>query len=220
MSIVEEIRQNRESGAKRLDAEYKVGLMTLARRFCADESDAEELVNRTFAAVVERIDDYLEQSAFFGWMSQILVNIHSVDVRRKSNQTVGYPGELPDACDDAAESRVFEEVDASLLRDAVRRLPKDQRELLILHYFMEMPVAKIARFLAIPQGTVMSRLHYARKALAARLGVVAKKPGVKAVLLALALAALTAVGAVGVAAIRSAAEPQTTVVPVELLRTP
>ena len=207
MTIVEEIRQNRESGARRLDAEYKVGLMTLARRFCADESDAEELVNRTFAAVVERIDDYLEQSAFFGWMSQILVNIHSMDVRRKSNDTVVYPGELPDSCDEAAENRIFAEVDASLLRDAVRRFPKDQRELLILHYFMEMPVAKIAKFLAIPQGTVMSRLHYARKALAAKLGVAAKKPGVKALLLALALAALTAVGAVGVAAIRSAAEP-------------
>ena len=92
MDIVEELRQNRESGAKRLEAEYKAGLMTLARRFCADESDAAELVNRTFAAVVEGIDDYLEQSAFFAWMCQILTNIHSVDVRRKSNRTVVYSG--------------------------------------------------------------------------------------------------------------------------------
>ena len=33
MTIVEELRQNRESGARRLEAEYKAGLMTLARRF-------------------------------------------------------------------------------------------------------------------------------------------------------------------------------------------
>ena len=65
MDIVEELRQNRESGAKRLEAEYKAGLMTLARRFYVNESDAEELVNSTFAAVVENIDDYIEQSAFF-----------------------------------------------------------------------------------------------------------------------------------------------------------
>ena len=39
MSIVEEIRQDRENGAKRLESEYKAGLMALARRFCVDESD-------------------------------------------------------------------------------------------------------------------------------------------------------------------------------------
>ena len=59
MDIVEEIKQDRERGAKRLEAEYKAGLMTLARRFCHDPGDAEELLNRTFAAVVEGIDDYL-----------------------------------------------------------------------------------------------------------------------------------------------------------------
>ena len=68
MDIVEEIRQDREKGAKRLESEYKAGLMTLARRFCVDQSDAEELVNATFATVIENIDDYLEQSAFFAWM--------------------------------------------------------------------------------------------------------------------------------------------------------
>ena len=55
MDIVEEIRQDREKGAKRLESEYKAGLMALARRFCADSSDAEELVNATFATVISAI---------------------------------------------------------------------------------------------------------------------------------------------------------------------
>ena len=62
VDIVEELRQNREAGARRLESEYKVGLVSFARRLCANPSDAEELVNRTFAAVIEGIDDYLEQS--------------------------------------------------------------------------------------------------------------------------------------------------------------
>ncbi len=215
MTIVEELRQNRESGSKRLEAEYKAGLMTLARRFCADESDAAELVNRTFSAVVEGINDYLEQSAFFAWMCQILTNIHSMDVRRKSNRTVVYPGDVPDTTDEKSANRIEEEVDASLLRDAVQRLPADQRELLLLHYFMDMPVAKIAKFLSIPQGTVMSRLHYARKALAAKLGMAAKKPGVKALLIALVLAALTAIGAAVVIAVGDGGTGGPNAVPVE-----
>ena len=208
MTIVEELRQNRESGAKRLEAEYRAGLMTLARRFCADESDASELVNRTFAAVVDGIDDYLEQSAFFGWMCQILSNIHAKDHRNKSNGLVVFPGEVPDMADEAAEDAVFRNIDRSLLREAVNDLPKDQRESIVLHYFLDIPIPMIAKILAVPGGTVKSRLHYARLALAAKLGVIAKKPGGKALLVALALAAITAVGA-AVAVVGGAFEDRT-----------
>ena len=38
-------------------------------------------------------DNYLEQSAFFGWMCQILSNIHAKDHRNKSNGIVVYPGQ-------------------------------------------------------------------------------------------------------------------------------
>ena len=195
MDIVEELRQNRDSGAKRLVSEYKAGLMSLARRFCVNESDAEELVNATFAKVVDNIDDYLEQSAFFAWMCQILTNLFRESVRRKSNKNEIFSGDVPEVADDGAQEEIFRNLDHSLLRDAIRELPADQRELLLLHYFMDMPVAKIAKFLSIPNGTVFSRLHYARKAIAAKLGAAAKKPDGRALLLALALCGIAALGA-------------------------
>ena len=195
MDIVEELRRDRENGAKRLVEEYKTGLMTLARRFCRNPSDAEELVNRTFAAVVEGIDGFLEQSSFFTWMCQILVNLNANDNRRKANGDIVYPGELPEVADESADDGVYRALDAALLRDAIRTLPEDIRKTVVLHYFMEMSVKDIARFLAIPTGTVMWRLHYARKMLAVKMGVAAKKPGGKAVILALLLCGLTALGA-------------------------
>jgi len=96
MDIVEELRQDREAGAKRLESEYRAGLLAMARRLCSDLSDADELVNRTFAAVVAGIDDYLEQSAFFGWMCRIMINLNSADRRRRSDRDVTYPGDLPE----------------------------------------------------------------------------------------------------------------------------
>lgn len=207
MDIVEELRRNRENGAKRLVEEYKVGLMSLASRFCPDVGDAEELVNRTFAAVIKGIDGYLEHSSFFTWMCQILVNLHANDIRRKSNAEIVYPGEVPDGVDEAAAEGIYSALDATFLRESIDTLPKDIRKTLTLHYFMDFSVKDIARLFAIPVGTVKWRLHYARQILAVKLGAVVKRPGVKAVLLALALSALAAVGAVGVAAIRSAAEP-------------
>ena len=195
MDIVEEIRTDREKGARRLESEYKAGLMSLALRFCHDAGDAEELVNRTFAAVIDGIDGYLERSAFFGWMCQILTNIHSNDTRRKACKDVVCHGYVPDIADESAEGEAYRALDASLLRDAIETLPPDIKKTLLLHYFMDMPVKEVARVLSTPTSTVTWRLHYARKILAAKLGAAAKKPGGKALLVALALCGLTALGA-------------------------
>ena len=211
--IVEQLKNDRENGAKRLVSEYKAGLLTLARRLYDDPSDAEELVNRTFAAVVDGIDDFLEQSSFFTWMCQILVNLHANDTRRKSNANETYPGELPEIADASAEGEVYRVLDASLLHDAIETLPKDIRKTLVMHYFMDFSVKEVARLLAVPVGTVKRRLYYARQILAVKLGAkmeeakeAAKKPGVKAALAALALCAITAAGATVIAAVHGGAQ--------------
>ena len=180
MDIVEELRQDREAGAKRLESEYRAGLLAMARRLCSDLSDADELVNRTFAAVVAGIDDYLEQSAFFGWMCRIMINLNSADRRRRSDRDVTYPGDLPETPDDAAHEAIYRDVDASILRDAINTLPKEMKEAIVMHYLMEQPVARIAKFLALPVSTVKWRIHCARVELTRRLTSSAKKPGVKA----------------------------------------
>lgn len=185
MTVAEEIKSDRETGAKKLESEYKAGLMALARCFCADESDAEELVYRTFSNVIAGIDGYTEQSAFFGWMCKILVNCHANDVRRKSNENEVSVGEIPDSPGSDA-SDVFNSVDANILREAVEQLPAHLRETVVLHYFMDQPLVKVAKLLALPVGTVKSRLHYARVILGQRLGATLKKPKVFASLLLVA----------------------------------
>ncbi|MBP5542637.1 MAG: RNA polymerase sigma factor [Kiritimatiellae bacterium] len=205
MDIVEELRTDREKGARHLESEFRVGLMSLARRLCRNESDAEELVNSTFAEVVESIDNYVEQSAFFAWMCRILVRRHSRDTRRKINdKIVCDPNALEAAIDDDAQEAIYREVDAALLRDAIETLPEDIRKTLMMHYFMGLSVNEVARILALSSGTVKWRLSYARQILAAKMGAkvdkMKKTPGGKAVLLALLLCGIAALGA-GVAGV-------------------
>ncbi|HZV56917.1 MAG TPA: sigma-70 family RNA polymerase sigma factor, partial [Sphingobium sp.] len=57
-------------------------------------------------------------------------------------------------------------LDRAVLAASLARLPDAQREILLLRYFGELDYAELATLLAIPKGTVMSRLHQARKALA------------------------------------------------------
>ena len=202
MDIIEELRQNRESGARRLVIEYKAGLMVVARRFYLNESDAEEAVNATFAKIIENINGFLEQSSLFTWMCQILVNEFRKSVRRKSNRMEILPDEMPEVEDDTACKAIYDNLDATLLRNAIDELPEDVRKTLVMHYFMDFSVKDVARLLAIPAGTVKRRLFYARKILAVKLGAAAEKakaaaktPVGKALLLALALCGLTALGA-------------------------
>lgn len=63
---------------------------------------------------------------------------------------------------------------------------------------MDLPLLTIAKILAVPKGTISSRLHMARMVLAVRLGVQMKKPAVALVAAALFLLAATAAVVVGV----------------------
>ena len=159
MDIVEELRSNRENGARRLEAEYKAGLMALARRFFENECDAEELVNRTLAEAIANIDSLISRPALFGWMCQILVDCHAKDNRRKSRSVEAADSEAVEiAMDEDAEARLFREVDAGILRDAIDTLPADIRKTVVMHYFMDVPVREAAKVLAVPTGTIAWRV--------------------------------------------------------------
>jgi RNA polymerase sigma-70 factor (ECF subfamily) len=56
------------------------------------------------------------------------------------------------------------------LRRALEALPRRQREVTVLHYYLDLDVAEVARTLEISAGAVKSSLHWARRALARSLG--------------------------------------------------
>jgi RNA polymerase sigma-70 factor (ECF subfamily) len=69
---------------------------------------------------------------------------------------------------EATDARQVDDPDASTL-DAVRRLSPPLRDVVLLHYYADLPVAEVAQVLRRPLGTVKRRLFDARAALAAAL---------------------------------------------------
>lgn len=191
MDIVQEIRENRERGADRLESESRDRLLAVAVRVCGDSTDAESYVTQTFAEVIEHIETLTNPDSFFSWMCSILVNIHAKAKKCKEHERVVYTDDILEQAIDGA-GLVLAVVDAEILRDAIRELPKDMRETLLLHYFMDMPVKKVVRILSVPVGTVISRLYYARIFLGRRLGAKLKKPSVAMVAAGLMLLGATA----------------------------
>lgn len=172
MEIYEQIRQDRESGTRRLVAEYRERLQTAARLLCGDSHEAEDLVFRAFERAILKIDEFRPTGSFYYWIYTILLNFHRMDARKKLARKVQLANdELPDVEDD--KPGLFEEftfrASAEAVRAAVSKLPDNYREVVVLKYFEEMSTGEIAKVAGIPEGTVRSRLHYARNALHAML---------------------------------------------------
>jgi RNA polymerase sigma-70 factor (ECF subfamily) len=116
---------------------------------------AQEAVLRAFRAL-ERFDP---TRAFRPWLKRITVNLAIDELRRERKHDPARWSEL--RLVHPFEDR--EELDEVVA--AVRDLPERQRVVIVLHYWLNSSVDEIATYLAIPVGTVVSRLSRARAAL-------------------------------------------------------
>ena len=88
----------------------------------------------------------LREDAFFDtWLTRILINACNAELRRHKREIA--MAELPETAQ--------ESFDALPLRDAVGRLPRELKEVIILRYFTGLTLAETARTLDIPQGTAI-----------------------------------------------------------------
>ena len=98
----------------------------------------------------------LREEAFFDtWLTRILINACNAELRRHKREIA--MAELPETAQ--------ESFDALPLRDAVGRLPRELKDVIILRYFTGLTLAETARTLDIPQGTVVTRQRKALRLL-------------------------------------------------------
>ena len=123
-------------------------------------ADAEDAVQEALLKGYLHLDDYDPTRPFKGWWFAVLANCCR-DLLRRRRRRSEVPLGPADAAGPGPDARREE------LLDALGRLTPLQREVLELRYFGDCSYREIAAALGIPEGTVMSRLHAARQALAA-----------------------------------------------------
>lgn len=90
----------------------------------------------------------LRQDAYFEtWMTRILINECKQELRRRKREISV----------DALPETAAEDFDALPLKEAVRRLPTELKEVILLRYFTGLTQAETAQALGIPQGTAATR---------------------------------------------------------------
>jgi RNA polymerase sigma-70 factor, ECF subfamily len=146
-------------------------LYNFAHWLTQNREEAEDLVQETFAKALKGFSSFQAGTNFRAWIYRILRNTFLTSrTGLKSAATVPLDSEgggddiLPPT-QSTPESILLERLDHQLARQALDQLPVHHREILLLCEVEEMSYQEISATLAIPAGTVMSRLSRARRAL-------------------------------------------------------
>jgi RNA polymerase sigma-70 factor, ECF subfamily len=143
-------------------------LYNFARWLAQDTAEAEDLVQETYAKALRGFSSFQPGTNFRAWMYRILRNSF-LSSRTGLKVMVALDGEADESLlppeSNTPESILMGQVDRETVQQALADLPVPLREILLLCEVEEMSYQEISETLAIPMGTVMSRLFRARKAL-------------------------------------------------------
>jgi len=154
-----------------LFARYKQPVFGFFRRWVADPSHAEELTQETFLAIVRGAARYQPRALFRTYLYAISFKILRAYRRKAAMRTT-----LFGAAAASREPGVADRTDvAVLLRHALMKLERTDREILMLREFEQLTYSEIAELLSLPVNTVRSRLFRARAALRELLAAPAPK---------------------------------------------
>lgn len=137
-----------------------------------DRTDAEDLVQETYAKALKNFSSFQQGTNFRAWIFRILRNTFlnsraGLAVTRTSSlEDEEHQGEAAlGATQETPETILLQQTNQAMIQEAIGQLPLAFQEVVLLCDVEEMSYQEIAEALGIPIGTVMSRLARARKAL-------------------------------------------------------
>ena len=156
---------------------YQGRAYRLAARILVDPDQARDAVQDGFLKAYRSLDKFEGRSGFYTWLYRLIFNL-CIDMKRRdrSGRHVEWDDEVarevasgvPGAPEpESGEFEPARELARGELRDALTKaidaLPDDAKRTLLLREVDGLSYAEIAESLGIPKGTVMSRLHHARR---------------------------------------------------------
>ncbi len=164
---VRQIAQGDAGAFEKLFRCYAPRIFRFALGYLNDPSHAEEVVQETMIAVWKGAKNYREQSQVSSWILGIARNKALDRVRGRQRE----PESLREKLDRRASARATPEqitqrqTQIERVRAALERLSPEHREVMMLAFYHDLSYAKIAQILNCPEGTVKSRVYYAKEQL-------------------------------------------------------
>lgn len=144
----------------------------IARRVVPGREDARDLVQETYVAAFKAWRDRRRPRKVEPWLATICLNLARSEFRRRAArpQEVPWDEAAVGSAPDDPEREAIAELDRRALHRAMWALPEEQRVAIALVDLGGFSTVEAAAIMGTPRGTVLSRLHRGRRALAALLG--------------------------------------------------
>lgn len=164
-------------------------LFGAALRWTRNPSDAEDLVQETFAKAFAAWDKFEQGTNLKAWLFRIMTNTHiNLYNKRSKDQAktalddledwqIGGGESLTAVTTRSAEAVALDNMPATVIRNAMDQLPEEFRMVVYYAVVEGLPYAEIAEVMDTPVGTVMSRLHRGKKMLRTLLHEYAEQEG-------------------------------------------
>ena len=165
--LVEAARNGDREAYRRPDPRSGDRLFALAQRILRDVDRAEDALQDALVIAWRDLPGLRDPDRFDAWLHRLLVNVCIAQAMRERHRISNLrvlPVDGPAAPDD-----LLSVADRDQLERGFRRLPPEQRAILVLHHYLGLAPSEIAETLGIPAGTARSRLHHAHRAMRAAL---------------------------------------------------
>jgi RNA polymerase sigma-70 factor (ECF subfamily) len=142
-------------------------LFAIAQRILRDIDRAEDALQDALVIAWRDLRGLRDPDRFDAWLQRLLINVCIAQATRERRRTANLrmlPIDGP-----AAPDELLNVAERDVLERGFRRLPPDQRAILVLHHYLGFAPSEIAETLGIPAGTARSRLHHAHRAMRAAL---------------------------------------------------
>jgi RNA polymerase sigma-70 factor (ECF subfamily) len=173
MDLVKAARRGNEEAFLRLFDEHHLPLFRFAYRLTGSVADAQDIVQESFLGLLR--PEFLYDPRRSSLRSYLFGAVRNQTLKRH-RQSQRTDGDAPDQADSRSpETEAMRAELKDTVARAVLRLPENQRAVIILAHYEQMPLAEIAEVMEIEVGAVKSRLQRARAVL--KEALVAYAPG-------------------------------------------
>ncbi len=183
LRLVEQAASGDDEARRELFVRYRKAAQFVAMRVTGNEQDALDVVQDAYIKAFAGLDKFKGGASFKTWLLRIVTN-RALDLLRSQNvrKAVSLDDEeqgAPDIVHKGGPGRPTDVLQrresAKRLREAIETLPPAQRAVLALYAEGDVTYGQIAEILGVPMGTVMSRIHHARRQLREKLPDLAGK---------------------------------------------
>jgi RNA polymerase sigma-70 factor (ECF subfamily) len=163
--LIDKIKKGDMGAYEALVKKYMKKAYNVALYYTKNPTDAWDVSQQGFINAWKGIKRFNSDRPFFPWLYVIIKNEALTRFKKENREEGNKIRGLPLKNIDSPEESLEKKEKIRKLQKALLKLDKEKQEIIYLRHYACMSYKEISEVLGLPEGTIMSRLYYARKAL-------------------------------------------------------